>query len=462
MKQPHFALLFEQGTGKTLTALTILKKRIAITKHPTTKVLILGPGITLRNWYQEIRKYAPELFLQSKPVVVEGIGKKRVKAIKDAGPHSILIASHDTLGTVKGAFEAFMEWAPDVLIVDEVHRFKHLTAKRTKRCIMLSSKTKLRMILTGTAVTNSPLEVFAQWRILDHGKTFGNSFLVFRNTYFFDANAAMPKQKYFPSWQLRPGALDAINERLKATSMRVKKADCLDLPPLVRKEVFVELTPAQRQLYDSVKKDFVGVVSPTEAVVATLAMTKGMRLMQIASGFAATEDVSEAVKVKRIRSFKDNPRAAALKDLLEDLTPDHKVLVWAVFRENYGVIQDVCDELGIEAVQVTGEVTAKVKEEAVRRFEADPKVRVLYGHPKSGGIGVNLVAASYMIFYSRGFSLEDDLQAEARNYRGGSERHECVTRIDIIASGTIDEQVSVRLAEKEAISEHVLKNLVGA
>ena len=209
------------------------------------------------------------------------------------------------------------------------------------------------------------------------------------------------------------------------------------------------------------KKNFVAPVSDTEAVVATLAMVKGMRLMQIASGFLATQDFSEAKMVKRQHSVADNPRAAALKELLEDLTPDHKVLVWAVFRENYEAIQKVCDSLGIEAVKVTGDITAKGKQDAVDRFNNDPKVRVLYGHPKSGGIGVNLVAASYMIFYSRSFSLEDDLQAEARNYRGGSEIHECVTRIDIIAKDTIDEQVGIRLAQKEAVSEEVLKNLVG-
>jgi len=45
------------------------------------------------------------------------------------------------------------------------------------------------------------------------------------------------------------------------------------------------------------------------------------------------------------------------------------------------------------------------------------------------------------IFYSRNFSLEYDIQAEARNYRGGSERHTKVTRYDLVTPGTIDEQV---------------------
>jgi SNF2 family DNA or RNA helicase len=458
MKSPHFAFLFEQGTGKTRAALEALRRRIAQTKSRTSKVLILAPGITLENWRHELKKYAPELAPFAR--IADGPGPRRVETILRAHDKNILIVSHDTL-IVKGAFEALFAWKPDVLIVDESHRFKNLSAKRTKRAIQLSTLTKLRFILSGTAVTNSPLEVFAQWRILDKGATFGTSFLVFRNTYFFDQNANMPKQKYFPAWTIRPGALEAINDKLKATSLRVKKAECLDLPPLVRKEFFVELSPAQRSIYDQMKKSFVAPVSDTEAVVATLAMTRGMRLMQIASGFVATEEMVGNVKTRRVRSFEDNPRADALKELLENHCPEHKVLVWAVFTENYRTIRDTCEGLGIEAVEVTGEVTAKQKQEAIDRFNTDPKVRVLFGHPKSGGIGVNLVAASYMIFYSRSFSLEDDLQAEARNYRGGSEVHECVTRIDLIAKDTIDEVVTARLAEKEAISETVLKNLVG-
>ena len=77
----------------------------------------------------------------------------------------------------------------------------------------------------------------------------------------------------------------------------------------------------------------------------------------------------------------------------------------------------------------------------------------------SGGIGINLVAASYAIFYSRSFSLEHDLQAEARNYRGGSERHTKITRIDIVARDTIDEHIQKALSDKQNISETLLKEI---
>ena len=74
----------------------------------------------------------------------------------------------------------------------------------------------------------------------------------------------------------------------------------------------------------------------------------------------------------------------------------------------------------------------------------------------AGGIGINMTEASYSIFFSRNFSLEHDLQAEARNYRGGSEMHQKVTRIDLVSPGTIDELISEALANKQNMAEKIL------
>jgi len=134
--------------------------------------------------------------------------------------------------------------------------------------------------------------------------------------------------------------------------------------------------------------------------------------------------------------------------------------VWAVFKENYNDIREVCEKLKLDYVEVTGEVSQKNKMLAVERLNNDPKCRVLIGHPGSGGIGINLVAANHTIFYSRSFSLEYDIQAEARNYRGGSEQHEKVTRIDLVTPNTIDEQVLKALASKKNIGYQVLKEML--
>jgi SNF2 family DNA or RNA helicase len=80
----------------------------------------------------------------------------------------------------------------------------------------------------------------------------------------------------------------------------------------------------------------------------------------------------------------------------------------------------------------------------------------MIANQKAGGVGINLVEASYSIYYSKSFSLEDDLQSEARNYRGGSQMHHRVTRIDLVARGTIDELITSSLANKQDVSQTIL------
>lgn len=297
------------------------------------------------------------------------------------------------------------------------------------------------------------MDVFAQYRIMDGGRTFGKNFFSFRAEYFYDKNAGMPRDKYFPDWRIRPGSLERINEKIFEKGMRVTKEECLDLPPLVKQTIEVEMAPDQARLYKEMKKDLVTYLGD-KACVATMALTKALRLMQIASGFVKLED-GGVVKVK------ENPKKAALKELLEDITPHSKVLVWAVFKENYEQVREVCGELGIELVEVHGDIPNAKKFENVERFNTDPAVRVFLGHQGSGGIGISLVSASYSVFYSRSFSLEHDLQAESRNHRGGSKEagHSKITRIDLVAKDTIEADVLKKLANKEQISEALLRTL---
>jgi SNF2 family DNA or RNA helicase len=449
-----FALFFEMGAGKTATTINILRHKFNARRR-VLRTLILAPPITLENWRREWgvhSKMPPD-----KVTVLTGEGKKRVELFKarawgkDGLPvGGVFVTNYESL-LMPALYAAFLDWVPDVLVLDESHKCKDGKSKRTKLATALADQTQYKYLLSGTPILNSPMDVFAQVRILDGGETFGKNFFAFRATYFYDKNARMPKDRYFPDWQVQPGALERINEKIFTKGMRVTKAECLDLPPLVRKPVYVGMAPEQARLYNEMKRDFITFIND-KACVATLAITKALRLMQIASGYVRTDDGAET-------QLKDTPKMEALRELLEELTPNHKVLIWAVFRENYAQIKSVCESLGIRYVEVHGDISSKQKFENVDAFTRDPLVRVFIGHPGSGGIGINLVAASYSIFYSRTFSLEQDLQAEARNHRGGAEIHDKITRIDLICQGTIEELVLKKLADKVEVSEKILRDL---
>lgn len=459
----YYGLFMSPGTGKTYTALEIIRNKYK-NHGKILPTLIFCPTVTIGNWRAEILKYTK--IKEEKIVLLQGSGKTRIKQVEAANTHSIFVTNFESLAVMPDLIDAiekkFLSTEdPKVLICDEVHRLKDPSSKRTKRAVDLSRIFKYRFILTGTPILNDLMDIYSQFKIMDQGENFGHNFFSFRARFFEDKNRFMPAHVKFPNWQALPGSDIEIKKIVHANGAIAKKEDCLSLPPLVKKVIEVELGPEQRRLYESMKKDFIASfdvkqagVSKTRHSVAELAITKALRLNQISSGHIKLDSDVEGNE-GLVVNLKDNPRKKALKEILEDIALHNKCIVWAVFKANYEDIRSVCDDLKLPYCELTGEV--KDKQSQIDKFENDPKIRVLLGNPSSGGIGVNLTAASYMIYYSRGFSLEHDIQSESRNYRGGSERHESITRIDLVAKGTIDELVLNALAEKQELSEKILK-----
>jgi SNF2 family DNA or RNA helicase len=449
--QNEFGLFFEQGTGKTSTAINIVRHKYWH-NNGVMRTIIFAPPVVLENWKREWAMHAK---IPSRQVIVlTGHNEKRVADYKEAnrkfGQEVIFITNYQSL-LMENFVEALQNEKPGIVIYDESHRCKGWSTKTGKAAAKVSRMSTFRYILTGTPILNSPMDLFQQFLLLDNGATFGSKFFAFRLKYFEDKNKMMPRDKYFPKWEPLPSTEAVLNEKVKPKTMVVKKSECLDLPPFVRQMYFVEMTGEQARLYKEMKKDFITYVGK-DACVANLAITKLLRLQQIVSGFVKLEDSPTE------KDLQSN-RGDVLRELLEELTPDHKVIVWATFHENFKAIREICDELKIGYVELHGQVKSGDRQKNIDAFNDPGGPRVLIGHPGSGGIGVNLVVASYAIFFSRGFSLEHDLQAEARNYRGGSEVHAKVTRIDLVTKDTVDEIILERLAKKQNISDSILKEI---
>lgn len=441
----ELALFFDPGTGKTRTLLEVLRW-IYNTRTRVERTLIVAPLIVTKNWKDEIKKYTK--IPDSKVHTLEGTVAEKAKQL--ATLEGIVIVNYDIF--VRDEFRnAAIAWKPKVLVLDESHRCKEQSAKRTKNMIKLSlsmGPDSYRYLLTGTPITNDQTDLWAQFYILDHGKTFGNNFWAYKSYYFMNIKAGAPKNgKYFPMWVPRPGIDAILADKIKNKAMVVKKEECLDLPPLIFQEVEVELSAEQQRIYKDMKNDFVAFVKNKEAV-AQLALTKMLRMQQILSGFLKMEDGS-------IEKF-ENPRERVLRELLSDICGTNKVIVWAVFHEDYATIRKVCEELKIGYVEVHGLISEKEKFANITRFQKEAEARVFIGSPQAGGIGINLVEAPISIWYSRNYSLEQDEQAMARNYRGGSEQHLKVTRIDLVARRTIDEVILRAVREKKKIADSIL------
>lgn len=442
--QNEAALLHEMGTGKTTSAIAWMRAKYNIAKEilPT---LIVSPVATLYNWYEEIERNAP-VKVSDSVVVIHGSEKKRREALTQSNARIFIINPEGLDHLKRKKFE--------LAIIDEAHRFKNFKSKRLNILLSFTDFCKYRMLLTGTPILNSYLDLWAQWRILDRGETFGQNFFVFREHYFKDDNARWKGQpKYFPRWVPKDGIAPEIARLVDQKASRLKKEDCLTLPPLIRKTEHVGLGKEQQAAYRQMEEELLAEMS-SGTCVASNALTRVLRMLQILSGYVQVETLANEKFAHRL---KENPRLARLVELLEELTPHHKVIVWCSFQENYKAIASACKELEIDYATLTGQT--KDRQAEIEKFRTDPLCRVMISNPQAGGVGVNLIEASYAIYYSRSYSLGDRLQSEARNHRGGSEIHDKITLIDIVVPNTLDEEVLAALLKKEDFSNNILDRL---
>lgn len=448
------AVFFDLGTGKSRTLVEILRTRF--NRHNRyLKTLIVAPSSVVPQWKKQILLYSQ--ILEDKIHVLDDKKSLKERAhiyrTKGAG---IYIINFEAFAFPQWA-EEVLEDVPEILIIDESHRLKSFDAKRTKAIAKVSLKmekmeVKHRYILTGSPVLNSQLDIFTQFLILDGGKTFGTNYYAFRSTYFSSVTRKINAQKSFNEWHPKPGIDELLKEKMAAKTVLAKKQDCIDLPPQLYVTIDVELGKDQKKAYDEMKRHMITFVNELgenpDAVMAELAITKMLRLLQITSGFAKTDN-------DNIHRFKDNPRAAALSDLLEDITPKEKVVVWCVFHEDFDIALDVCKKLDIKCAEFTGR-NKSTRAEALQSFVDDESVRVMVASPQAGGTGVDeMKIASVCVYYSRTANLEHNEQSEARTYRGGSNIHEKVTRYDIVAPG-YDTEVLKLLKAKKQLSTNIL------
>lgn len=439
------------GTGKTMTAINILRHWYLQAGAIKTTV-IFCPPIVIDQWEAEFKAHSK---LSQHIVKLKGTGAKRLKLLKaNLDTPKIFITNYET--ALMEEILALLIGRVAFLVCDESHKLKNGMAKRTKAVVKIADRTEKRLILTGSPILNSPMDIFSQFRILDKGASFGQNFIMFRGKYFVDRNAGMAPQSYFPDWRPRPGIEQEFNNIIFKKALKAVKQDCLDLPPLVKVKIPVEMTPKQMKLYQELEDDFITYMDD-KACVATMALTKILRLQQITSGFIdLLKDGSQIEDNLHTQQEIEHDRLSVLQELLEEIPETEKAIVWAPFRFNIEAIKALLSRMGVGFCTIYGGQSEHERNEGIKAFRNSRECRVCVANPKAGGVGLNLIEASYSIYYGRGYSLEDDLQSEARNYRGGSERHSKVTRIDLFAPGTIDEEIMEALHSKKSIADNIL------
>lgn len=476
------ALAFhDRGTGKTFTMIMWARFKYYLEQR-VLKTLIIGPVATLYNWDEEWRMHSPES--TSKLVkVLYGTSRKpmtmkdRIAALKDPDKKIFIVNPH-AFDSDEFA-EAVAKEKFELLIIDELHEFKNFKAKRVKTLIPITDKIKYKCGGTGTPILlKTYTDLWAQFRLIDNGRTLGRSFYPFRNKYFVDKNAGMPAEKYYPEFVPKESTAQEIEDLLDSTTSRVTTAECLDLPPLVKQYVRLEMSKEQAKLYNALDKELVATVKGGSCTT-NIAIVKVARMLEVLNGNLTIKkdgDVWESQYDEEtgmfvgnytdaIHKIEDNPKLEQLDKDLEELTIKNKVIVWVTQEASYDDVINIAKQYSKKVAEITGRTHGGHdgrrldKREENLLFENDDDCRVIVSNPQAGGTGINLISARYSIGYSRTWSLKDYLQREARNYRSGSEIHESIIQIEYVVNNSYEETVLQSLTEKDNFATKVLEKL---
>ncbi len=500
-----WAVLFEQGTGKT--APTIQTAAKLYREGKLDGVVVVAPNGVHRNWVSdELPKHST--------IAWEGLDWHSDRgAVQDRkvaelckpkrGVLAWLTITYEGLLTPRGrqAVLDFIKAYPRIMsVVDEGSRVKNPTTKRTKKVAALAKISAFVRLLNGTPVTNSALDLYAQFKILDedfwlrHGIA---SFTSFRSRFAVvkkivvggEDDRARAREPIVPHEvsaddyeQLNladilssgddagsttaaadpPRAttgrtievvvgfreLDKLKAMIAPLSTRVTKQDAgLDLPPKLYSRLLFDLLPDQRKLYDKLRREFMVELDNGVLVTAAIALVRVLRLQQIACGYLPNPDDPEQPKVFQVDDAK-NPRLQLLLDRLED-TP-HPSIVWARFTPD---VDTICRVLGPpKCSRYDGEVTGRERDRALDRFR-EGKVKVIVAKAASMGVGLTLTEALSTFYYSNTFSLYERLQSEDRNHRVGTKT--AVNYYDLVASRTVDEHILKSLRECKDVADAV-------
>ena len=297
--------------------------------------------------------------------------------------------------------------------------------------------------MTGSPVTNNPLDLFSQaWFLNPHLLGF-TSFYTFRAKYaemvkITAGNRAFTKVKGFKN-------LDELTKSIQTWSSRRTKIECLDLPEKIYQYYEVELTDEQKKHYKTLKERAMAELDG-KLVSAPIVLTKLLRLHQLICGSLKTDD-GEVIPV-------ESNRMNALMEVLDEASG--KVIIWANYRFDIKAIEIALqEEYGKNAVvSYYGDTDNEDRQEAVRRFQTDPECRYFVGNPQTGGFGITLTAATNVVYYSNSYNLEHRLQSEDRAHRIGQKN--TVTYVDLICRKTVDEKIVKALREKKMLSSKVL------
>jgi SNF2 family DNA or RNA helicase len=175
-KSKAVAFLMDMGTGKTITTIALvgtLNERAGV-----NKLLVVCPKSIVGVWEEEFKKFADYRYALT---VLDGTLQKKKDAFKymNGTALQVIVVNYESCWRLE---KEITKWQPDMIVCDESSKIKNPTTSQSKALHRLGKLTKYNVILTGTPITNNPLDFFSQYKFLDED-IFGGSYYAFRSKY---------------------------------------------------------------------------------------------------------------------------------------------------------------------------------------------------------------------------------------------------------------------------------------
>lgn len=410
------ALFMEMGTGKTLTALELVRRRL----DRLSNVIYVCPVSLFDTVVAEIVQHTDFSYYRFDNSTSAG-------NVPEALIYLVGIESLSSSVRCIAAIQSLV--MPDSFaIVDESTTIKNHRAKRTNRVCNVLGECKYRLIMTGAAVTRDISDLYSQMLFLSP------KILGYSSFYSFAANH-LEYSKFNPRRVIRSHNHAYLAAKMSPYIYQVQKEDCLDLPPKTYSVRRFCMSSEQRRCYEEWKVQCFGDWETMSEDISVYRLFTG--LQRIVCGYHVDDNGDK----------KDlpNPRLDCLISTIAEMSAE-KVIIWCKYM--YDVIQikaaldDKCFEL-----------SGRKKEVDMFRKEG----RFLVGILGTGTRGLNLQFADTAIYYSSTFDYDKRIQSEDRIHRLGQIKP-CLY-VDLVCQKSIDEQINKCLMGKESLLRSFRRHL---
>ena len=411
------ALYMEMGTGKTRTALELIKIRLATGK--VDRIIWLCPCNIKADIHRGIREHSNLDDLG----ILDVVGIETLSSsVRECSRLLEIVQNNSTY-----------------LIVDESSLVKNHASLRTIHIQQLANACAYKMILNGTPISRNEADLYAQWCILDW------RILGYKSYYSFAANHLEIDDRGRIRRVLNT---DYLAEKIAPYTYQIKKADCFRLPQKNYHIKYCSLTPQQDENYDEIldklltSLDEMSNTAIYQLFGALQAVVSGYEVKIVYSGWHP-----HAIRCKYMDNPEDNPRLSALLSCIAN--NNDKTIIFCQYTDEIETITRLIRASGRSAVQFYGEMSITKRNAAIDAFRSNTQYFV--ANKSCGAFGLNLQFCHKIIFYSHDWNWGTRAQAEDRVHRLGQTHDVEIT--DICMDDSIDWQILRCLGSKENLSD---------